>query len=406
LPGPGRHGTIPAMKRLYWTQPDVCETDVEVVTVGENQVTTDPILFHPEEGGQPADQGFVGDAVVKEVRVVEGRIVLTLDRPLVDGRYIARLDRERRLHTATQHTAQHVLSGIAAAQFGLETVGVHIGLEGCTVDFDKKVEWDVAEELERRAIRVVMLDLPVETTFNEQEMPARGRRGEGVPPVLTESDEEKNKGRMPSPREVLRLVKIGEVDTSACCGAHVASTGRIGVIRVFDLETRKQGTRVSFLAGARALERSQVETAVLRELRKLAGCATADLPALFQKGQERVKELGKELERIWSLRLADLAKAAEVVPVGASSVSVYVGELPRELMSVLAGMMAEAANGAGVVVSEVNIAISSRTLDAGGLLKKIQNAVGGKGGGSPKSANGRLDRPVTADELGDILRRE
>jgi len=372
------------MKRLYWTQSDVVEAEVEIVAVGPNQVTIDPILFHPNEGGQPADRGVIGEAVVEDVQVADGKIVHTLDRPLADGRYVARLDKERRLYTATQHTAQHILSGIAAAQFGLETVGVHIGLESGTVDFDKKVEWEVAEQIERRATDVVMLDLPVETTFNDQEAQARSRFGQ------IEAD-------------VIRVVKIGDFDKSACCGAHVASTGRIGVIRLFDLESKKEGTRASFLAGARALERSQVETSILRELRKLAGCATADLPATFQKSLERSKELTKEVERIWSLRLADLVKSAEAVTMGSSTISVYVGELPRELASVLAGMIAEATGGAGVVVNDTNIAISSRTLDAGGLLKKVQNVIGGKGGGSPKSANGRLNRPVTRNELVDIL---
>ncbi len=37
-------------------------------------------------------------------------------------------------------------------------------------------------------------------------------------------------------------------------------------------------------------------------------------------------------------------------------------------------MIAEATSGAGVVVSDTNIAISSKTLDAGGLLQKIQSA--------------------------------
>jgi alanyl-tRNA synthetase len=380
------HGTIPAMKRLYWTQPDVFEIEVDVVTVGPSQVTIDPILFHPEEGGQPADRGTIGEAVVTDVQVVGGKIVHTLDRPLANGRYIARLDKERRLYTATQHTAQHILSGIAAAQFGLETVGVHIGLESCTVDFDKKVEWDVAEQIERRALDIVMFDIPVETTFNDPEASARSRFGQ------IEAD-------------VVRVVRIGGIDRSACCGAHVPSTGLMGVIRIFELETKKQGTRVSFLAGARALERSQAETAILRDLRKMAGCATADLPAAFQKSLDRAKELGKEVERIWSLRLADLVKSAEIATIGSSPVGVYAGELPRELAAVLAGMIAGATGGAGVVVSDANIAISSKTLDAGGLLKKIQAAVGGKGGGSPKSANGRLSRPVTGNELMEILRR-
>jgi alanyl-tRNA synthetase len=387
LLGTATHGTIPVMKRLYWTQPDVFEAEVEVVTVGPSKVTIDPIVFHPDEGGQPADRGTIGEAVVKDVQVVNGKIVHALDRLLADGRYVARLDKERRLYTATQHTAQHILSGIAAAQFGLETVGVHIGLENCTVDFDKKVEWEVAEQIERRAMDVVSLDIPIETTFNDQDAQARSRFGQ------IEGD-------------VIRVVRIGNFDKSACCGAHVPSTGRIGAIRIFDLEAKKQGTRASFLAGAKALERSQAETAILRELRRMAGCATSDLPVTFQKGQERSKELGKEVERIWSLRLGDLVKSAEMVTVGSSPVGVYVGELPRELAAVLAGMIAEATAGAGVAVSDMNIAISSRTLDAGGLLKKIQSAVGGKGGGSPKSANGRLNRPVAWEELADVLRRD
>ncbi len=375
------------MKRFYWTQPDVFEAEVEVVTVGPSKVTINPIIFHPDEGGQPADRGMIGDALVKDVQVVDGTVVHTLDRPLADGKYVARLDKERRLYTATQHTAQHILSGIAASQFGLETVGVHIGLESCTVDFDKKVEWEAADQIERRALDVVTLDIPVETTFNDQDAQARSRFGQ------IEAD-------------VIRVVRIGDFDKSACCGAHVLSTGRVGVIRIFDLETKKQGTRASFLAGARALERSQAETAILRELRKMAGCATCDLPATFQKGLERSKELGKEVERIWSLRLGDLVKSTEAVTVGSSPVGVYVGELPRELAAVLAGMIAEATSGAGVVVSDTNIAVSSRTLDAGGLLKKIQSVAGGKGGGSPKSANGRLNRPVAREELVDILRRQ
>jgi alanyl-tRNA synthetase len=391
------------MKRLYWTHPDVFEAEVEVVTVGPGKVMVDPILFHPDEGGQPADRGTIGEAVVTDVQVVDGKIVHTLDRPLADGRYVARLDKERRLYTATQHTAQHILSGVAASQFGLQTTSVHIGLESCTVDFDKKIEWDLAEDLERRTIDVVTLDLPVETTFNDPDMQTRSRRGEGVPPLLKSSCEEKSKGKMPSPPEIIRVVKIGDFDKSACCGAHVNTTGRIGLVRIFDLDNRKEGTHLSFLAGKRALERSQSEASILRELRKIACCATADLPAILQKASERSKELAKEVNRVWSLRLCDLVKSTEAITIGSSTASIYMGELPRELAAVLAGMIAEAMGGAGVVVSDTNIAISSKTLDAGGLLKKVQNAVGGKGGGSPKAASGRLSRPVAVNELMDIL---
>ncbi len=44
-----------AMKRLYWTQPDTLEAEVVVAALEDSRVTTDPVLFHPDEGGQPPD---------------------------------------------------------------------------------------------------------------------------------------------------------------------------------------------------------------------------------------------------------------------------------------------------------------------------------------------------------------
>jgi alanyl-tRNA synthetase len=372
------------MERMYWTQPDVFETEVEVVAAGEGTVRITPLLFHPDEGGQPADRGTVGDAAVMDIQVVQGQVILSLDRPLPDGRHVARLDRQHRLHTATQHTAQHILSGIAAKEFGLETVGVHIGLENCTVDFHQKLGWDLAEQLERRAMDVVLQDLPVESTLEAPDGTTRNRPGE------IESD-------------VIRVVRIGDCDVSACCGAHVARTGRIGVVRIFDIESRKSGTRVSFLAGRKALERSQAETAVLRELRTLACCANADLSSILHKTLERSKELTKELSQMWSLRLSDLAQSAEWVTVESSTVGVHVSELPRELATTLAGMIAEATHGAGIVVADGQIAVSSTTLNASDLLKRIQQHAGGKGGGSARAAAGRLDKPLTTREILEIL---
>lgn len=69
-------------------------------------------------------------------------------------------------------------------------------------------------------------------------------------------------------------------------------------------------------------------------------------------------------------------------------------------------MIASAIDGAGVVVSNVNIAISSNKINANDLLKKIQNAAGGKGGGSPKAANGKLSRNVTTDDIITILKEQ
>jgi len=373
-----------AMKRLYWTQPDTLEAEVVVAALEDSRVTTDPVLFHPDEGGQPPDAGTIGEANVLGVEVIDGQIVHRLDRPLSNGRYVARVDRLRREHTASHHTAQHIISGIAQERFGLRTTGVHIGLERCTVDFDRKVEWETVTALEREVMEVVTLDVPVETLFDEADVRVR--------------DELK-----PIEADVIRVVKIGAWDQSACCGAHVRTTGRIGVVRLCDIESKKDGTRLFFLAGRKALEYSQQETNILRELRKAASCSTPELLATFEKAQSQARDLTKEIARLWTQMLPGLAASAQVREVQSSKVGVQVAEVPPQLVAKLAGLIAETTEGVGIAVSGTRIAISSRTLDAAALLKTIQSAVGGKGGGSAGAANGNLGRTVTADELLTIL---
>ena len=276
------------------------------------------------------------------------------------------------------------MSGIAEKQFGLGTTGVHIGFERCTVDFDKKIDWETVKELEQQSMEAVALNIPVETVFNDTDVRIRSESKE------IESD-------------VIRVVKIGDYDKSACCGAHLRTTGQIGTIRIFDIESKKQGVRIFFLAGRKALEHSQTETSILRELRKSAGCSSSELLAIFEKALSHSKESSKEINRLWSQMLPDIAKSTKVIEVESKKIGIQVIDIPKQLITKLAGMMAETFDGAGIVISDTNIAISSKYINANDLLRKIQDTIGGKGGGSPKAANGKLSRTVTTDELISIL---
>jgi alanyl-tRNA synthetase len=234
-------------------------------------------------------------------------------------------------------------------------------------------------------MEIVCLDIPVETVFNDADVRTRSDSGK------IESD-------------TIRVVKIGEYDKSACCGAHLRSTGQIGIIRILSIENKKEGTRSAFVAGGRAFEHSQLESSILRELRKVAGCATAELPAQLQKALDRAVEQNKEIERLWSMLLPGLAESAQIVQFESSKIGVQVTEVPTALLTKLAAMVAEAIDGSGVAVSDLNIAICSSQTDAREILKRIQNAAGGKGGGSPRAANGRLARTLGSDEIAAILR--
>ena len=373
------------MERLYWTNPDVYEIEVEVEAVGDCRVTIEPIVFHPDEGGQRPDKGTIGEAEVLGVEIVDGRIVHTLDRPLDDGKYVARVDREHRLQSARQHTAQHIISGVAQKRFGLKTVGVHIGADTCTVDFDKKIDWQTAQAIERDAMGAVAENVAVETVFGDSD--ARSRFDlTGI-----ESD-------------MIRVVKIGEYDASACCGTHVLRTGDIGIIRILDIESKKEGTRVAFVAGGKALGFSQVETSTLRALRKLVKCSTAELAVILQKALDSSKSLRKEVERLQGLMLPGLVASAKIIEIAGSKVGIQVDAVSAKLAGKLAGLIAGGIEGTGIVVSEGTIVINSKNLNANDLLTRLKEAFGGKGGGSPQAASGKLEGRVTSETIVEVLR--
>ncbi len=373
------------MKRLYWTNPDDCEVEVEVKAVGECTVTIEPIVFHPDEGGQPADKGRIGESEVMNVEIIDGRIIHTLDKSLSDGKYVARVDQQHRLHVARRHTAQHIISGIAGKRFDLKTVGVHIGLESCTVDFDKKIDFETAQAIERHSMEVVTENIPVETAFNDTDVRTRFDLKE------IESD-------------LIRVVKIGDYDASACCGTHVRRTGDIGIIRILDLESKKNGTRVSFAAGPAALEFSQAETSILKELRQLSKCSTAELPVILSKALESSKNLNKQVERLQGLMLPGFVESASVVEIDSSKVGIQIDAVSAKLAGKLAALIANEFDGTGIVISDGSIAINSINLNANDLLKKLHKAVGGKGGGSVHAASGRLDKQITTEQIIEILK--
>jgi alanyl-tRNA synthetase len=372
------------VKRLYWTDPNVYEIEVEVRSVGDHRVTADPVIFHPDEGGQPADTGTIGRANVMNVEIVDGRIIHTLNESLDDGKYLARVERAHRLRTARQHTAQHIISGVAESRFDLKTTGVHIGLETSTVDFDKKEQWHTLQMIERHAMGAVVENIGVETTFDASDVRSRFD--------LSQIDS-----------DMIRVVKIGKYDASACCGAHVLRTGDIGIIRITDIESKRDRTRVHFAAGLKALEFSQTETSTLKELRRISKCSSLELPSILQKALDQSKSLAKEVDRLQGSMLPNFVDTARMIEVGPSRVGIQVDAVGAKYAGKLAALIAEKIDGTGIVVTDRNVAISSKSLDASEFLEKLQRAFGGKGGGSPKSANGRLDKTVRSEQIVEIL---
>ena len=82
-----------------------------------------------------------------------------------------------------------------------------------------------------------------------------------------------------------------------------------------------------------------------------------------------------------------------------TKIGVLITQVPRPLLTKLAAMIAHAVDGAGIVMSDRNVAVSSSGVSAREILDKILKFTGGKGGGSIQAAQGRLNKEATFDEI-------
>ncbi|HYN15898.1 MAG TPA: hypothetical protein VES66_08940 [Terriglobales bacterium] len=96
----------------------------------------------------------------------------------------------------------------------------------------------------------------------------------------------------------LRLIDIRDFDLTACGGTHVLSTGQIGLILLRKTENVRQGVRVEFLCGERAVAAAQRDYATLVEAAAAFSAHISDVPQQVRKTQEELKAAQKSQQKL------------------------------------------------------------------------------------------------------------
>src|SRR4051794_18513349 len=236
--------------RLYYRDSFLYEFEAEV-----SEVTHEPkpalilnrTAFYPTSGGQVFDTGAIltdaGTQKVTEVAETEdGSIVHYLEAPpknLEPGtRVRGQVDQFRRRDHMQQHSGQHVLSAAFIRLFNIPTVSFHMADDYCSIDLNTPTLTKTQiEQAERLANEIILENRSVDIRFVTRDEAAKlGLRK--IPP--TERDE-------------FRLIDIHDFALTACGGTHVRNTGQIGCILLRKAEKVRQGSRVEFVAGQRAV---------------------------------------------------------------------------------------------------------------------------------------------------------
>jgi alanyl-tRNA synthetase len=205
--------------------------------------------------------------------------------------------------------------------------------------------------------------------------------------------------RKPSDRSgTLRVVTIAEIDRSACGGTHVRGTAEIGAILVRKVERVKKRVRVDFVCGLRATRRARADYLALGQVASGFSAALDDVPALAEKQRADLREAHAArdllLGRIAVFEARDRVAAATL---GASGRRVVWERAAGGLDGLRPLALAVAALDGAVFVGSsehppsILIATSASSgIDAGATLKQVLVSTGGRGGGSPRLAQGSL----------------
>jgi alanyl-tRNA synthetase len=418
-------------ERLYYQNSFLYNFTASVESVreladGRHALLLDRTAFYATSGGQPFDTGWVefvaaetdapiGLPKLRVSEVVEeestGKILHIVENPsenlaaqlAVPLRVRGFIDVDRRQDHMQQHSGQHVLSAAFLKLFDAPTLSFHLGEESCAIDLDiANLGSAQLEQAERFANRFVWEDRQVLM----HEVTPEQARAIGVRKIPEAEREAKY--------ATLRLIEIRGVDVCACGGTHVKTTGQIGNIQLRKAERVRQGMRVEFVCGARALRFARKDFQVLTEAAALYSSQLWEVPTqtakLIDSGKAAQKQQQKLLAEVAALS-AQQTLARTPLEHGRKIVAEFVGDRDLEFVKLYAQKLIAAEGnviallGAGqgtpalVFAQSLGAQSCGAAFDAGAELKAIVSSVGGRGGGTRELAQGGVPSAEVIPEL-------
>lgn len=393
-------------KRLF--DENVMQRECEAVVVRTEPyhegyaVVLDQTVFFPE-GGQLSNTGTLtaGEKAlpVKHVHEKAGEIFHETKEPLAPGtKVVAKIDWPVRFDHMQQHCGEHMLSYAFYKLFGAHNVGFHMSADMVGIDLDREVDWQQALQAERFTNREIQEDRPVTTKLVPAEEAAK---------MNLRKFNDKLTG-------ILRIVTVEGSDSCTCCGTHPTSSGMVGLVKIFKVEKHKEGSRISFLCGREALERVEQYMLAALDASNLLSIKETELPDGIARLQQEKKELGERLTectgKLLEYRIEEMkahsatteaghAKfvflESDMTPKEAKALAKRLGEIPEAFSAIFYQN--------GERLNYMFLATDGAAVNCQQVIRTVNEAFGGRGGGRPESCQGSAICPADWREKAEKL---
>ncbi|PIQ88402.1 MAG: alanine--tRNA ligase [Candidatus Omnitrophica bacterium CG11_big_fil_rev_8_21_14_0_20_42_13] len=363
--------------------------------------------FYPESGGQCGDKGIIkttsslaevydtkkiNQAILHYVKIKKGDFHAGEEAEAI-------VDSSRRLDTARNHTATHLLQASLR-----KVLGGHVRQQGSFVceeylrfDFThfkalNKEEFFRVEEMVNQYIRDNDLVSKEEMTFLKA-------REAGALAFFAEKYADK-----------VRVVSCGDYSKELCGGIHLDNTGQIGLFKIVSESSISSGIRrIEALTGKHAYKKLQEEERVIDELVEEFKVPKDRLKGEIEKKLKYIKKLEKDL---FSAKLKLLKQDAPELlknSTDVGGVKLIVADLKvndmhyaRSALDILRNKVSapfaiflfSLVGGGGTFIMALSEDLAEKGYDA----RKIVNKLGLAGGGRPDLVQGGMKNKATKQE--------
>jgi alanyl-tRNA synthetase len=377
----------------------------------------DKSVFYAESGGQVGDKGVIvrGKNIFEVTDTIKvGKIILHIGKVL-EGSFKkgdlvnAKVDIQRRLSIARNHTATHILQSALR-----KVLGAHVKQQGSLVAEDRlRFDFTHFKGLEKNEIsRVEELVNDAILDNHElvkKEMALAQAKKSGALAFFGE----KYEGRV-------RVVSIADLSKEFCGGTHLDSTGQIGFFKIVREGSVAQGVRrIEAVTGKEAFKAVKQEEEVISEAAAILKTAEDKLIPELQKRLSRIRELEKQLDsaKADTLRscVDNVASAAQsingisfinTVNIDADATRKAVDLLKQKVLASTVIVSSTGNNLSGQLYLVIGLTqdLVARGVDAGALIREVAPIIGGSGGGRKDFAQAGGKDPSKLEEAIEKLK--
>ncbi len=394
---------------------DLLETTIEITRYrkirqkGKEQVQLVFNLtpFYPEGGGQVGDTGVLlaGNErlEITDTRRENNLIIHFADRLPQDPRatFVAQVDSERRLASARNHSATHLLHEALR-----EVLGTHVEQKGSLVSpgylrFDFSHFGKMTEEELKAVEAIVNTRILNNLSLDERRaVPLEEAQAAGAMMLFGEKY-----------GDVVRMIRFGS-SVELCGGTHVPATGAIGSFILTSEGAVAAGVRrIEALTGDGARQFIEAER---NSLRNVAGLLKnpADLTKAVTDLLDKNAVLTREIEAFRKKEAAEIKKELAVKFTEVNGIQFLAARVdlgPAELKDIAFQFRAEKENMFAVFGSHVDDKVSvtcvisdqlvkERGLNAGSVVRELAKFIDGGGGGQAYFATAGGKNPAGLSE--------